>query len=311
VRIREQGGEVALVTADISSSGVFVVTDSPRNDRELLQLSFELADGAVINVMGVVSHRLSKKEVKSSGQPGMGISFFARPKELEQRWDALVARVADGSTTGPAHPMLSPLPTRREQPRFLCRFLLRLKDTGRLRDFYSKDISAGGTFVRTPAPRQVSGDVELVLVHPQPPHHEFPLGGRVVHVVDGPTLADRGVGIQFARLRHPEEASLVTFIETGVNYLRNSDDAQLDRVQLLRQASEQAGDSPATLAALGHALIQETADAEARALLERALRLDPGCALARDGLLMLELGVAELPAQEPEPEQLAPGARKK
>jgi c-di-GMP-binding flagellar brake protein YcgR len=226
VRLKQGGKEVELITSDISRTGAFVVTDSPRLDRELLKLSLELPDGEEVDLMGMVSRRIVPTDPGGAQKPGMGIDFFAISEKVERRLKELIESIPDEDLLDldPRKPPSDrPLPTRRRHARYLCRFLVRLKDRERLREFYSKDISAGGTFVKTPAPKQVNPEVELVLVHPQPPHEEFPISGRVMRVVEGPTMEDRGVAIEFTRLAAEVEASLLAFIETGVNYLRKSD----------------------------------------------------------------------------------------
>jgi hypothetical protein len=281
VAVKERQGEARLLTADVSRKGAYIITDSPWPERELVHLRFMLPDGEPVELMGMVS-RCVESDGTGDGSQGMGIDFFALSEEAKERWDEFIEDLpersceeADGEGKVP--------PTRRKHRRFVSRFLVRLKDKERLREFYTRDISTGGMFLRTPVPEQVSPVVEVVLVHPQS-EEEFSLTGRVVRVVDGPALADRGVALEFDPLLEEDEASLLTFIETGVNYLRRVDSDHTERVLMILRALEAMLDSPDALVKLGEVLLQDVEPEAAARAFRSALEVNPHCLAAHRGL---------------------------
>jgi len=282
VLVKERQGAAQLLTADVSRHGAFILTDSPWPERELVMLSFQLPDGEPLELMGMVARRVRRDACAE--RPGMGIDFFALSAEAKERWDKFILGLANQpvepreAETPPA-----PAPTRRRHPRRVSCFLVRLKDKERLREFYTRDLSGGGMFLKTPVPQQVSTQVELILVHPGT-DEEFQLAGRVVRTVEGPALSDRGVGIAFEELPAEREASLLTFIETGVNYLERLDGTRAERVSMLRRAVQAMRDVPVALVKLGEALLHEVETEAAVEALRYALEVDPHHLDAHRGL---------------------------
>jgi len=276
VVVKERQGATQLLTADVSRRGAFVVTDSPWPDRELVHLCFQLpGDDDPVELMGMVTRRVPTKE--DNGRPGMGIDFFALSSEARKRWESFVLSLPEEDAAEQAAPV------RRRHPRHFSRFLVRLRDKQRLREFYTRDISGGGMFLRTPAPDQVSHRIELVLVHPQS-GDEFDLTGEVVRVVTGPSLADRGVGIQFDPLPVEEEATLLTFIETGVNHMRRVEGSPQERLAMILRAVEAMSDSAEALVQLGELLLREVEPESAQRAFLQALELLPASLPAHRGM---------------------------
>lgn len=273
--LRERVRTAALKTVNISRHGVFIITDSPKPERELVRLSFELPDGP-LEVMGMVA-RAVPRDAAAGAHPGMGIDFFALAKQAKDRWDAFV----EGAPDAPSAAL--PDPVRRKHPRQVTCFLIRLRDRHRLREYYTRDISGGGTLLKTPSPGEVAPEVDMILVHPET-DDEFSLTGRVVRVINSPSIQERGVAIQFSELAASRERALLAFIETGVNYLERSSEERQEKIALLREAVELAPDSPLPLAALGQALLEEGDHEAAVAAFERSLAVDPECMAAHRGL---------------------------
>jgi len=223
----------------------------------------------------MVARQIRAQEVEGDQQPGMGIDFFALSMEAKKVWDHFVLRSAaagDGDTAGEGTGAAAP--TRRKYPRNLSCFLVQLKDRDRLREFFTRDISTGGMFLRTPAPNKVSERVELIIVHPET-REEFPIQGVVVRVVTKCALVERGVGIQFEPMTPALEAALVTFIESGANFLERGSLCQEERIERLGKAAAMVGDSVSALMVLGNALLEEMDAAGATKTLERALVQQP------------------------------------
>jgi Tfp pilus assembly protein PilZ len=285
VQLKDRRNTSELISADVSRHGAFVVTDSPRPERELVQLSFQLPDVGSVDVLGMVARQVRAEEGADDQPPGMGIDFFALSKEAKQVWDSFVQRSAaaggdDGATDASADqpagapaaaaPNAADAPTRRQHPRSLSCFLVQLRDRDRLREFFTRDISTGGMFLKTPAPDKVSKQVQLIIVHPET-KEEFPIRGAVVRVVLDRAMPERGVGIRFESMTRVREAALVTFIESGINFLEQGTPSQEERLERLGQAAEMVGDSVPALVVLGNALLEEMDGVQAARTLERAL----------------------------------------
>jgi len=283
VQLKDRRGTSELMTSDISRHGVFVLTDSPKNERELVQLTFQLGAFGSVEVIGKVARRVLPAEADEKHPPGMGVEFFALSAEDKNRWDDFVLKLQEGAAEAPPDGEAKAPPIRRRHPRHIGCFLVQLRDKQRMREFYTRDISTGGMFLRTPSPGQVSEDVRLVLVHPET-KEEFPLAGRVVREVSEGPLEERGVGIAFEELDEERETALLAFIETGLNYLNAPEDAGDERLGILRKAVRMAGDSKDALVRLGQALLNELETEIAVEAFSRALAMDPGDARVHQGL---------------------------
>lgn len=288
VLLRERQAQWRMQTENVSRTGAFVVTDSAKAERELVQLAFDVPDGTV-RVLGMVAWRATLAEPSNSSIPGMGIDFFAVSKQDRDLWDAFVLELEQtGRLPEPEAPELEDPeqpqtdPIRRGYPRHTSRFVVRLRDRERMREFFTRDLSARGMFLRTPTPEQVSDTVEMRLLHPET-HVEFPLLGQVVRVVVDVPMADRGVGVRLEQLSPAQESALLAFIETGVDFLQRTHDNG-ERLDLLCRAAELDPQSPYPLTALGQTLLDELQPQQAQQAFQKALARDATCLPARRGL---------------------------
>jgi len=175
-------------------------------------------------------------------------------------------------------------PTRRRAPRYAASFLVRLKDKTRLKKFYTKDISTGGMFLKTPLLKKVGDEVEVILVHPET-DQEFQLAGTVVRVVATVSEASQGMGIKFHELDEEQQQALIEFIETGLDVLEPRLAPEEQQIVDLRSAVSVAPDSPRAHTALAAKLLEEREDPESAAQeYEKALELDPDYIPAHRGL---------------------------
>jgi len=113
---------------------------------------------------------------------------------------------------------------------------------------------------------------------------EYRLGGKVAHVVDGPKLADRGLGIEFPARDEDEENALLKFIETGAEYLEPPPDERESTITGLETAVEVAPDSAKARVALGDVLLDEEELERAVEEFTAALELDADYLPAHQGL---------------------------
>ena len=280
VQVKDRAHRIDLVTADISRHSAFIVTDSPRNERELLQLFFDMPDGGSIKVMGVVARRVLTHQATKRQQPGMGIDFFALSAGEKDVWDKFVLGVQHGESDSSAS---DKEPIHRKFPRHMSCFLVQMKDRDRLREFFAKDISAGGMFLKTPVPDQVSKKLSLVLVHPES-KDEFYLDGKVVRTVADTDISSRGVGVEFDEMPTMKQAALIAFIETGANYFSEGDDEKNNPIAHIADAVRQADNTPLAMILLGQALLDDVETHAAIMAFKRALELDQTQKKAHRGL---------------------------
>lgn len=288
VMLRRRSADAQLVTADVSRTGVYIVTDSPPPERELLRLSLELPDGRPLDVIGVVARTEGRPDGENAegadGAPGMGIDFFALDKEDRHRWERYVRQLEEeGALAAGPHTSPRPLPTRRRHPRHFSQFLVRLRDRKRLQELYTRDISSGGMFLGTPRPGKVSERVQVILIHPDS-RMKFYLRGRVVRIVDDVPPTQRGVAVAFDVLGEERDEALVDFIDSGIADLDLAFDGDPARLSQLEIAAELEPESADVLARLGLALVEDLQPERAVETLERALAVDETLIDAHRGL---------------------------
>ncbi len=289
VVLKRKGGTDALRTSDVSRHGAFVMTDAPRAERELVQLTFQLPDG-VIDVMCMVVRSLRPGAGTGPGmQPGMGVDFFALSKDAKNIWEAFVhdlkirgAPLGGPKAAAPAEPapaLPAPTadkdaPTRREHERHKACFLVKLADRAAMHEMVTKDIGQGGTFLRTPLLREPGEVVELVLVHPET-DEEFRIDGIIVRAIDHEVPSERGLALRFGRIEADAAARLEAFIDSGVAHVERVVDKLAVRFEELRAAAAAEPDSPDAHEDLGLFLGEAGDHAGAVTSLTRALILAP------------------------------------
>jgi|GEM_PF-1152140 len=112
---------------------------------------------------------------------------------------------------------------RRIFPRKAATFMIRMADISQMREFYTRDISLGGLFLKTNMERKVGDKVNLVIVHPWSAE-EFELPSEVKRIEIDVSGEQNGLGLQFAGMSDLLRDSLLVFIETGFVVKRSSVD---------------------------------------------------------------------------------------
>jgi Tfp pilus assembly protein PilZ len=175
-------------------------------------------------------------------------------------------------------------PVRRRHPRYAATFLIRLPDRGELNSYYSKDISTGGTFLRTTLLKQVGDLLELLLIHPET-DQEFGLAAKVVRVVEAPCESEQGMGLAFEPLSPAQRDKLEIFIETGVAFLDGLPDLEAETERALQEAAIIESSSARVHFEWAKRLLYDHEDFKAAAAeFERTLGLDPGYAAVHEHL---------------------------
>jgi Tfp pilus assembly protein PilZ len=196
-----EGKRTRLVrTVDVSRHGLFLATDEPPRERYLIQLSVKLPTGP-LPATAFVSRTVSPS---SGRRAGVGVQFFALSASSKERWDAFVFDLAG---LKPPPQATSELAKRTPDG---ATFLIKLKDTERLLEFYEKNVARGGLYMATPVIKESGAEVALVVIHPDT-EHELILTGKVVRVC---TDAPKGMEIKLAT-PNAERARFLEFVTTG------------------------------------------------------------------------------------------------
>ena len=296
VTLLERGQKIPLVTANVSRNGAFILTDSPKPKRHLIQLSFTLSENERLNVMAMVT-RIVHPSPHQEEPCGMGVGFFALSKADKEQWDAFIKRLIQAEQSNESLDALtqspkSPAPIRRQHIRHTACFVVRLKNQERIQKFYTENISRGGMFFKTPLLHQQGTELELILIHPET-EEEFRIRSTIVRVKDSQKPTDRGLGVHFHKLNVEEEVALGEFIATGVNYLDEQVDQGQEQLSQLRKAIEMDPHSPHAHTALGKALLErvdppnDAVEQEAFALFQKAIQLSQSYLPARLELIKL------------------------
>ena len=284
IQVALQGaGKISeLVTANVSQHGAYVVTDSPSDKRSLIQLTFHVPGGEVVDVMAMVAHHSTVVSDVGWEMPGMGVNFFAMASEARTNWEKFIARLNTdpGFAASISAPRKKVATQRRHLRRVAC-FLVQVKDKQQLDAFHTHDISLGGMFLKMPEPSSVRKFLELILVHPETTE-EFHLTGQVVRANDLGPEEQVGVAVKFDELPAAREAALLTFIESGYNHLEPMARAQQERIEQLNAARELVCDNPKALTAVGDELLRTDVEEE----LLRNIQYDLACRVFRHALSM-------------------------
>ena len=214
VEIRTRGRGRICPSIHVSRHGMFLATDNPPQERQLLILRIPLPDHLPpIDVMASVIRRAPPKEALGTGakgaqaeapEIGMGINFFALTEENKQRWERYLARLR-GQTPRASRPSVNS-----QRPIFL----LQPKDPDRLRLFEAREFALGSMFLRTPVLRSEGEQLNVVLLHPLS-DEEFPLLARVRVVHEGGGTEAKGMTLDFEALEHKLRVAFHTFVEHG------------------------------------------------------------------------------------------------
>ena len=192
VEVRSGGRKVQCYSRDISRHGLYVLTDNPPAERQLLALRINLPDGPLpVDVVGSVAHRVTREDsVRTGTAAGMGIGFFVLSGEAKSRWDGYVESLIGHAPHAPGATAKSPAkPT----------FLLRLRDLQRVREFQQKELAQGRMFLKTPVLRPIGDLVQLVVIHPIT-DDELALACRVGEVSLGSPTQAKGMTLELPAL---------------------------------------------------------------------------------------------------------------
>ncbi len=92
-RFQTVGDFLAEYSSNISLGGMYIVTDKPRAEGEMIYLQFGLRDGShLIEGLGRVVRSNPPGRVPPGGEPGMGIEFVNFDDESMRLIEEIVSR---------------------------------------------------------------------------------------------------------------------------------------------------------------------------------------------------------------------------
>jgi hypothetical protein len=205
VEIRTRGRGQICPSLDVSRHGMFLTTQNPPHERQLLILRIPVPDDQPpIDVMASVVRRHASGG-GSELPAGMGINFFALTEENKNRWEAFLAKLRGEVPRSPDASSDGNRPT----------FLLQPRDIGRLQLFEARDFAQGSMFLRTPVLREIDETIKVMLLHPVT-DEEFPLLARVKAVHSGSKTEPKGMTLEFAPIDAALRRDFHAFVEQGV-----------------------------------------------------------------------------------------------
>ncbi|NOZ85143.1 MAG: hypothetical protein GXP49_02545 [Deltaproteobacteria bacterium] len=172
----------------------------------------------------------------------------------------------------------------RGKPRFVASFMVRMKDRKSLKRFYTRDISAGGMFVKTPLLKKKHSKVELVILHPET-DDEFRLAGTVVRIQDGSDGKQKGLAIRFDDLDSKIEKALSDFIGKGLSHIEKESSQLKEIADDLRESLKKGKpDSIEARAATAFDMLEQGRPGDAIEEFKNCLKEDPEFVAAHKGL---------------------------
>lgn len=193
---------VTYHTADVSRVGLFIHTDTPRPERQLVRLRIELGGGEPLEAHGMVVRSITSEEASRDGaSPGMGIEFYGFGGEPQRRWESYLTALsaAYGRVRDGRKPRTWPPRQRTDGPGPLLPdelvVTIPVSDVETLYEVCEADIPRGTTFVPAPARLPVGCNVCLRFVHPVT-HQTYDLHGKVMMLHEEPQFPGIAVALR-------------------------------------------------------------------------------------------------------------------
>jgi Tfp pilus assembly protein PilZ len=203
------GQEIVTETDDVSFSGIFVHTDHLPPVRQLLRLTLTLPpEGDTLVVTAMVARIVP---AKAGVKPGVGLRFFGLDPGDRARWERFVRQAAADEVAAQfpsVFPAATPNVVNRRFTRHVVPLRVLLHSREALQELYTRDVSKGGIFVRTPLDLGVGTMVKVQVPHPTT-GEVFELRGTVRRQQGPP---EPGLGIEFSDLNDNSRDEFFDFI---------------------------------------------------------------------------------------------------
>ncbi len=175
IKLSVPGGFEQYQTKNISYRGLFIVSDDPLPLRRLARMSLTTQSGELIEVMGLIAHRINGADAAERGiLAGMGIQIFPVGSQVNELWRDYITAQLDQD----------PALRQAVHDHNLPRLKVHIKDTKVLESFAANDIPSGGIFYRIPEPHPVGAEVMLEIHHPTS-QDKFLIKASVGEVTEG------------------------------------------------------------------------------------------------------------------------------
>jgi hypothetical protein len=216
-------------TIDVSFGGLFVGVDAEAPLRQLGRLQIELPpDDARFDCHVMTVHAL-RAPAEGGWRPGVGLQLFALDSAAAAVWTAFIRymqlRVPEAvSRNRPQQAPGEAAPQRREFSRAPARLELRLDAAPDAPSVFSRDVSAGGMFVKTDLDLPAGAALVIEVVHADT-METFPLDAVVRWRNERPENA--GLGVEFVGLDEGRRQAFFEFVRSEAIALEaaSSDDA--------------------------------------------------------------------------------------
>src|SRR5262245_11837776 len=207
-----------VLTWEVSYRGMFLLTDKPVGDRQLVNLEIQLPDGNRITAPTVVVW--TRANIDADGRPaGIGVQFYGIGRDEAAAWQRFVNGLRDAARRRPfpaeaptTIPDQDPEHGRRRHGRTVAIFKIRPRSLARLHEMYTRDVSRGGMFIVTDQVIPVGNSIKVDVIHPDT-HEHFGLECVVRRAMRDPGRT--GLGVEFTDMDEERIASFQKFIENG------------------------------------------------------------------------------------------------
>lgn len=205
---------LSLLTEDLSYRGVFLRTDTPPALRQLVRVRIVVPFvGRALDMHGMTVHVVDYENA-AGRTPGIGVQFYGLDRDTREAWEATVRHVEASAPLASDQepfklPENTPEPIRRRFQRHTAVLTVETPSRGDLDALVTRDISVGGTFIKTEEALKLGAPVMVCLHHPEN-GSTFILDAAVRHVqLDG-------VGVEFVGLDDARREELEEFVKGGI-----------------------------------------------------------------------------------------------
>lgn len=209
-----------LASEDVSFSGMFLKTASPPPMRGLVRLDVPLADEARTLTLHAMVVHVIKPDNAWGRTPGIGLRFYGIDRADRDAWIRFVNRSKAGSASrraGGITANIAVIDNDEAAPTVPARYAAVLEvhpsTTTELETFMARDVSRGGTFLRTDLELNEGQELFVELVHPDT-HELFGIKSRVLRQVS--ERGTSGVEVAFLELDEAKRGQLWNFVNTAL-----------------------------------------------------------------------------------------------
>jgi hypothetical protein len=198
-RLQRRGEPVEVLTDDVSFRGVFVRTDAPPAQRQLLRVGFVLPSGARVAAHAMVVFVVPPGDPERV--PGAGLQFWG-PIENAKEWDAFVREAAADHRKGTAKARAADK-VRRSSERFKLTLEVVLDGV----TTQTRDVSENSMAIRSDTAVPVGTRVRVIV---RADGDALELDVVIRRIIDEPGF--RGLGVEYMDMSSDARRAIVAFV---------------------------------------------------------------------------------------------------